>query len=228
MQERRYCLEDSDYRYDFSLVDFNKIKVLGLSLFKNNSQPLYLSTSIYSKNKRNFVYNRGCELNVDDVDMWFSWNYPDNSSSWSKQAKESFDKLIKNEKWTFIHKGEVLKSTNPTVFMMNYGKSKESKNYAGIALKKLKILEYKNGIWAERLKFDDGMFVDGKQHESSSIGYHEEYYDVKFSLSRIYEGTLTINFNLRYDPNNKSSVNLSCSYDDKNKLYICDDANNIY
>jgi hypothetical protein len=57
----------------------------------------------------------------------FSLNYPDNSSSWSKQAKESFDKLIKNEKWTFIHKGEVLKSTNPTVFMMNYGKSKESK-----------------------------------------------------------------------------------------------------
>ncbi|NLI10575.1 MAG: hypothetical protein GX447_07480, partial [Elusimicrobia bacterium] len=141
----------------------------------------------YSKVRGDYSYVDNGPLFLDpgeDYKLWFEYNYPENSDKWPKDAKTSFESDVKTDKWDLVHKGDLLRSGNPVYLAMKYAEE----IYDGkkvIALEKLKISEYKNGKWNEKLRLQGRGYIDGKAIDYPTLLIRsDKYYNVMFDIYR--------------------------------------------
>jgi hypothetical protein len=135
----------------------------------------------------------------EDFKLFFRFNYPDNSNEWTDEMKQKFDEMTKNERWDFIHKGDILKKGGYSVLFINYSTT-SCRGKLEMTLDDLKVIEWKENKWVERFKIEgDKMYVDSVYHPEytpcgceniKDISCNKRYYDVEFVFD--YSGKLDI------------------------------------
>jgi hypothetical protein len=137
----------------------------------------------------------------EDFKLFFRFNYPDNSDEWTDEMKQKFDEITKNERWDFIHKGDILKKGGYSVLFINYSTT-TCRGKLEMTLNDLKVIEWKENKWVERFKIEgEDMYVDSVLHPEYTpvIGCEgindpscDKYFNVEFVFD--YSGKLDIIF----------------------------------
>ncbi|MEW5951515.1 MAG: hypothetical protein AB1637_06465, partial [Elusimicrobiota bacterium] len=161
-----------------------KLVLRGITYRRNE---MLIGEYYYSKVRGDYSYVDNGPLFLDpgeDYKLWFEYNYPENSDKWPKDAERSFESDVKTDKWDLVHKGDLLRSGNPVYLAMKYAEE----IYDGkkvIALEKLKISEYKNGKWNEKLRLQGRGYIDGKAIDYPTLLIRsDKYYNVMFDIYR--------------------------------------------
>jgi hypothetical protein len=171
---------------------------------KEPSELVYIAMFTYSKWLDSYVYvgatTQGLTPN-EDFKLFFRFNYPDNSDEWTDEMKQKFDEITKNERWDFIHKGDILKKGGYSVLFINYSTT-TCRGKLEMTLNDLKVIEWKENKWVERFKIEgEDMYVDSVLHPEYTpvIGCEgindpscDRYFNVEFVFD--YSGKLDIIF----------------------------------
>jgi len=198
--------------YDFEVSNIKEGGKLNIKIFeytpnifrkiKEPSMEVLIAAYTYSKWLESYTYvdsNSQQLVPNEDFKLFFRFNYPDNSDEWTDEMKQKFDEMIKNERWDFIHKGDILKKGGYSVLFINYSTT-TCRGKLEMTLNDLKVIEWKDNKWVERFKIEgDKMYVDSVYHPEYTPLICEEgsvcdmkYYDVEFSFD--YSGKMDIIF----------------------------------
>ena len=198
--------------YDFEVSNIKEggklnIKVLEYmpNIFRKIKEPLMevlVSAYMYSRWLESYTYvdsNSQRLVPNEDFKLFFRFNYPDNSDEWTDEMKQKFDEITKNERWDFIHKGDILKKGGYSVLFINHSTT-TCRGKLEMTLNDLKVIEWKENKWVERFKIEgDKMYVDSVYHPEytpcgceniKDISCNKRYYDVEFVFD--YSGKLDI------------------------------------
>jgi hypothetical protein len=203
------------YKLDYYDLEISKlegggklnIKIIEYSpnIFRKIKEPpikALIALITYSKWLNSYTYIDSSSQQLvpnEDFKLFFRFNYPDNSDEWTDEMKQKFDEMIKNERWDFIHKGDILKKGGYSVLFINYSTT-TCRGKLEMTLNDLKVIEWKDNKWVERFKIEgDKMYVDSVYHPEYTPLICEEgsvcdmkYYDVEFSFD--YSGKMDIIF----------------------------------
>jgi hypothetical protein len=200
--------------YDFEVSNIKEggklnIKILEYmpNIFRKVKEPLMevlVSAYMYSRWLESYTYvdsNSQRLVPNEDFKLFFRFNYPDNSDEWTDEMKQKFDEMIKNERWDFIHKGDILKKGGYSVLFINYSTT-TCRGKLEMTLNDLKVIEWKENKWVERFKIEgEDMYVDSVLHPEYTpvIGCEgindpscDKYFNVEFVFD--YSGKLDIIF----------------------------------
>lgn len=152
--------------------------IVGLSLLF-----VLVAGAFYLSNRpRHLEYLEGTTIaKTDNWKLWFNDKYPDRSTAWPKDARDSLEQIINGDmgKWNFICKGDLHKNNRPTVLMMKT----EDTPTVQIAVKELKVMDYREGKWVELVRqTPEGLFRNNKKIEVYSR-YYSYAYQIAFSFS---------------------------------------------
>ncbi|NLI10393.1 MAG: hypothetical protein GX447_06540 [Elusimicrobia bacterium] len=181
-----YKAEDDRHDFGISKIEnTGKLVLRGITYRRNE---MLVGEYYYSKVTGDYSYvSDGGSLFLkpgENYKLWFEYNYPDNSDKWSKEAKAGFDRIIKREQWDLVHKGDLLRSGNPVYIAMKYMEGENDDGKKVIFLNKLKIMEYVNNKWEERVFIGDKGRMDGKEIEINYSGIPARYEDVIFTINK--------------------------------------------
>jgi hypothetical protein len=202
-----------DY-YDFEVSKLEgsgklNIRIIEISpnIFRKIKEPsikALIALITYSKWLNSYTYIDSSSQRLvpnEDFKLFFRFNYPDNSDEWTDEMKQKFDEITKNERWDFIHKGDILKKGGYSVLFINYSTT-TCRGKLEMTLNDLKVIEWKENKWVERFKIEgEDMYVDSVLHPEYTpvIGCEgindpscDKYFNVEFVFD--YSGKLDIIF----------------------------------
>ncbi|MDQ7772058.1 MAG: hypothetical protein RDU13_00900 [Elusimicrobiales bacterium] len=142
----------------------------------------------YSKNGNMYVGTESMDYATENnIEGWFAYYFPENADKWPRKAAKTLGTLESEYKPDFIWKGNLLGTGNPAVFMLVYkgapGPENKPEYMKGLSFYRLKVLEYREkwGGWKERMRADNGIYIDGKEAENANFGRLDAYHNLMLS-----------------------------------------------